>query len=453
MSLQFKPYNPNDRFLLPPALQDWLPKDHMAHFVCEAIDQLDLSLVYACYSSDRGQPAYNPTMMMRLLVYAYCIGVKSSRKIEQKTHEDVAIRILAGNQHPDHDTIAEFRKRHLKAFENIFVQVLQLCEEAGMVQMGEVSLDGTKVKANASKHKAMSYERMEKREKELRQEVRRLLQQAEQTDQTEDRKYGKGNKGWTLPEELAIREKRLIRIQEAKKALEEAARQAAQEKREQRKEVERKAEEEGRALGGRPPKISARPDPKAQRNFTDPESRIMKGADGYVQAYNCQAVVDGASQVIVACEVTDCAVDATQVERMIEQIQRNMDRLPKRASMDAGYFSKENVEFLARQSIDAYIATGRQKHSQKAPDPPRGRIPAGATVKDRMSRKLRTKKGQEVYARRKTIAEPPFGQIKNRGFRQFSLRGLTNAKAEWKLVCTTHNLLKLFRSGRRPWAN
>jgi len=389
------------------------------------------------------------------LIYGYCNGIHSSRKIEQRTYEDVAFRFLAANQHPDHDTIAEFRHRHRAAFQEIFKQVLQLCEQAGMVRLGEVALDGTKVKANASKHKAMSYQYILKREKELAEQVDQLLKQAEETDQSEDKKYGQGKKGWTLPEELAFRQKRLDKLREAKKALQEQARHTAEQKQQDRIELEHRAQEEGRTLTGAKPKISAEPDPKAQRNFTDPESRIMKGPDGYVQAYNCQAVVDAEHQVIVACEVSDSPPDTPHVKEMMRQTEANTGRRPKRACLDAGYFSEGNVRFLEEEGIDAYVATGRLKHSESAkPNTvPRGRIPHDATVKDRMRRKLKTKKGHEVYARRKAIVEPPFGQIKNRGFRQFSMRGLEKAKAEWKLVCATHNLLKLFRSGRRPWLN
>jgi transposase len=435
--------------------------------VCDTLDQLDLAAIYSAYSnSDRGQPPFDAMMMLRLLLHGYGTGVRSSRKIEQKSYEDVAFRLLAANQHPDHDTIAEFRKRHRDVFQNVFVQVLQLCEQAGMVKLGEVALDGTKVKANASKHKAMSYDRMVQRERELRDEVQRLMQQAEEADEQDDRRHGKGRRGdWSVPEELAVRQKRLQKLQEAKQALESAARQHAEEEQREREELERKAQEEGRAVAGRAPKIDPTPQPKAkakaQRNFTDPESKIMKGSDGFVQAFNAQAVVDSESQVIVAADVTDSPVDARQAQPMMRQVKENLGTNPARACMDAGYLSEENVTALVQAGIDPYIATGRQKHGElrkerlggPSPQPHKGRIPKAATCKERMRRKLKTKRGQAIYARRKTIVEPVLGQIKNLGFRQFSMRGRQNARAEWKLVCATHNLLKLFRSDRRPRLN
>jgi hypothetical protein len=318
------------------------------------------------------------------------------------------------------------------------------------VKLGHVSLDSTKVKANASKHKAMSYERMVKSEAQLEKEIRELLECAQETDLAEDRHYGKDKRGDELPEELSRRVSRLEKIREAKAALEAKAKAEADQKREARDQVEAAAREEGRKPGGTPPKIDDAPAPKAQRNFTDPESSIMKGRDGFIQAYNCQTAVDGSSQTIIACDVSAIAVDATQVEPMVAEILENLGDLPGVATLDAGYYSEANVEGLRNLGVDPYIAAGRQKHGEESPPPARGRIPRSATPKERMQRKLRTRKGRRIYARRKAIVEPVFGQIKGRGFRQFLLRGERKVRGEWSLICATHNLRKLYgRMGGR----
>jgi hypothetical protein len=392
-------------------------------------------------------------MMTQVLFYAYVVGVPSSRKVERKLQEDVAFRFLAAGNQPDYRTIAEFRRRHLGPLSNLFVQVLRLCQEAGLVKLGHVSLDSTKVKANASKHKAMSYERMVKSEAQLEKEIRELLQNAQETDEAEDRHYGKDKRGDELPEELSRRVSRLEKIREAKAALEAKAKAEADQKREARHQVEEAAREEGRKPGGTPPKIEDHPSPKAQRNFTDPESSIMKGRDGFIQAYNCQTAVDGSSQTIIACDVSATTADTTQLEPMVVEILENVGELPKIASLDAGYFSEANVEGLKGLGVDPYIAAGRQKHGEESPPPARGPIPKSATAKERMQRKLRTCKGRRIYARRKAIVEPVFGQIKGRGFRQFLLRGEKKVRGEWSLICTTHNLRKLYgRMGGR-WTN
>jgi hypothetical protein len=335
----------------------------------------------------------------------------------------------------------------------IFVQVLRLCQEAGLVKLGHVSLDSTKVKANASKHKAMGYERMVKSEAQLEKEIRELLQQAQEVDEAEDGQYGKDKRGDELPEELSRRVSRLAKIREAKAALEAKAKAEADQKREARQELEEAQREEGKKVRGTPPKIDDSPSPKAQRNFTDPESSIMKGRDGFIQAYNCQAAVDGASQTIIACEINAVASDGNHVEPMVVEILDNLGELPAVATMDAGYFSEANVEALKSLGVDPYIAAGRQKHGEESPPPARGRIPRSATAKERMQRKLRTRKGRRIYARRKAIVEPVFGQIKGRGFRQFLLRGEQKVRGEWSLICATHNLRKLYgRMGGR-WIN
>jgi len=453
MPKKYRPYEPEQQYLMPPNLEEWLPEDHLARFLRDVFEAVDLSEIYEEYEkSDRGYPPYEPGMMTRVLVYGYCVGTASSRKIQRKLVEDVAFRYLAAGNQPDFRTISDFRKRHLEALKRLFLQVLQLCQEAGLVKLGHVALDATKVKANASKHKAMSYERMVKAEEQLKREIEDLLERAKRVDDEEDRKYGKDRRGDELPEELARREKRVRKIQEAKEALEAKGRQEAQQKREERERKEQQARQEGRKVSGYPPKIDPTPKPKAQRNFTDPESGIQKGADGFIQGYNAQAAVDAKAQVIVACDVSANSKDSVHLRAMTEAIRQNLKRLPKKMSADSNYYSEENVKMLQEAGIDPYLTVGRSKHGEKLPPPPRGRIPKDATVKDRMRRKLRTKKGKKIYSRRKAIVEPVFGQIKGRGFRQFLLRGRGKVQGEWGLICATHNLLKLYRGLGGRWS-
>jgi hypothetical protein len=399
-------------------------------------------------------------MMVRVLIYGYCRGVASSRRIERATYEDVAFRYLAADQHPDHDTIAGFRQEHLAHLAQLFVQVLQSCQRAGLVKLGHVALDGTKIKANASKHKAMSYERMGEAEKKLEEEVQALLGEAARVDAEEDGKYGKGKRGDELPKELARRESRLEKIQEAKAALEQEAREAAEKKQAeveaQIKEREKQERERGRKMGGRPPQAldpeQAKPEAKAQRNFTDPDARIMK--DGatkeFVQAYNAQAVVDSHAQVIVVVAVTQEANDKKQLVPMLKEVKVQMGSPPQQATADAGYFSEPNVTDSQLQRIDLFVAPDQQKHGEKPPSTT-GPPPPEASVTEQMRHKLRTAEGQAVYKLRKAVVEPVFGQIKEaRGFRRFLLRGLAKVQAEWKMICATDNLLKLFRSGWSP---
>jgi transposase len=451
MSKQYRPYEPDQRLLLPPNLDEWLSEDHMARFVRDVVGELDLKEIIRYYErEDRGFPPYHPRMMTQVLLYAYVVGVPSSRKVERKLHDDVAFRFLAAGNQPDFRTIAEFRRRHLEALSKLFVQVLQLCQEAGLVKLGHVSLDSTKVKANASKHKAMSYERMVKSEAQLEKEIRELLQNAQETDEAEDRQYGKDKRGDELPEELSRRVSRLDKIREAKAALEAKAKALMEQKKEERKALEESARQEGKKVSGYEPKFDDRPDPKAQRNFTDPESTIVKGPDGFIQGYNCQAAVDAEAQVVIACDVSTNAADSIQVETMAAEMLDQTGVLPVKLSADAGFWSEANVAALELLGVDPYIATERKRHSEKAPPPPRGRIPANVSTKERMRRKLRTLKGKAIYARRKAIVEPVFGQIKGRGFRQFLLRGQQKARGEWSLICMTHNLRKLFgRMGGR----
>ena len=448
--------------MMPPSLHEWLPEDHLARFVADLVPSLELSEFYASYEEKdgRGQAAYHPVMMVRLLIYGYCIGVVSSRQIEKRTYEDVAFRYLSADEHPDHTTINEFRKRHLKALSGLFLQALQLCQAAGLVKMGHVALDGTKKQANASKHKAMSYGRMGEAEAKLKAEIEDLLQGAEAADVAEDEKERQGFSD-KLPKELARRESRLKKIQEAKAALEAEAREKAEQEKasvEARIAARQKQEEEtGKKMGGHPPQVpdpeQAKPEDKAQRNFTDPDSRIMpdgahKGS--FVQAYNAQIAVDAEAQIIVAAEVTQEANDKQQLAPMLEQVQQNTGVKPVASSEDAGYWSPEQVADKRVAGIDLHVATGRDKHGIAEETAPSTDATTEATALNQMKQKLQTEAGRAIYKMRKAIVEPVFGQIKEcRNFRRFSLRGLKNVRAEWKLVCLTHNILKLFRSGRR----
>ena len=462
MSKCFRPDDLDQGLLLPPSLHDWLPDGHVARFIAEVVDALDLQAIYGSYDGDgRGLAAYPPTMMVRLLLYGYCLGVVSSRKLERATYENVGFRYLSADAHPDHDTIAAFRTRHLSALADLFVQALRLCEKAGLVKLGHVAIDGTKIKANASKHKAMSYARMTETEARLQQEVDVLLRRATEVDAAEDAQEGSGPRGDQLPGELARREVRLAKIREAKAALEqEAQEKAARQRADAEATLAARAEQAastGKPVGGRVPRVPdpahATPDPKAQRNFTDSDSRIMPdGANkgSFIQAYNAQAAVDSHAQVIVAAEITQQSNDSQQLVPMIAQVEANLGRPPDALSADAGYWSEANVTDPGVAGIDLHIATGRQKHGE-----PRGLIDepltAPASVKEAMRRKLRTAAGHAIYKRRKAIVEPVFGQIKERrGFRRFSFRGVEKVRAEWRLICLTGNLLKLFRAGWSP---
>jgi len=428
MAKTYRPYLPEQDFLLPPSPREWLPDDHLAYFVSDLVDELDLTAITATYEQeDRGYPPYHPVMMTKLLVYAYCVGVFSSRKIQRRLGEEVAFRVLAAGNQPDFRTIADFRKIHLTALEGFFEQVLRMALEAGAMQLGRVALDGSKIQANASKHQAMSYGRMQEKTRQLRHEVQQLLRQAEATDAEEDARLGAEHRGDELPAELQRRDTRLQRIREAKRALEARAR--------------------AEAVADGKPAESAKPDGKAQYNFTDPESRIMKGPDGFVQAYNAQIAVDANQQLIVGHAVTQEVNDKRQLQPMVQAVAQQAGDRPQQRLADSGYCSEANLTALAETSIDGYIATQRQKHGNRPTTCPRGPVPTQATRVERMARKLLTKRGAAVYRRRKTIVEPVFGQIKAaRGFRQFLLRGLQKVRGEWALVCTTHNILKMYRA-------
>jgi transposase len=426
MAKTYRPYVPEQDLLLPPSLREWLPEDHLAFFVSDLIDQLDLSAITTVYEDEeRGYPPYHPVMLTKVLVYAYCVGVFSSRRIQHRLVEDIAFRVLAAGNAPDFRTIADFRKTHLPALRGCFEQVLRLAREMGAPRVGRVALDGSKIKANASKHKAMSYGRMREKQRQLREEVKDLLAQAEAADAAEDAEYGPDRRGDELPAELQRRESRLQRIREAKRALEARAKDEA-------------------AAAGKPDE-SAKPDPNAQYNFTDPESRIMKGPDGFVQAYNVQVAVDEL-QLIVGHAVTQETNDKKQLMPMITTIEQQSGATPAQLLADAGYCSDVNLAAIADTTIDAFISTRKQKHGERHGPCPRGPLPKTATTVDRMSRKLHTKAGAAAYAARKGIVEPVIGQIKQaRGFRQFLLRGFEQVQGEWSLVCTTHNILKLYR--------
>lgn len=448
MGKTYRPWHPGQSWLLPPSPRDWLPEGDLVYFVLDAVSELDLSAITEVYErEERGYPPFHPRMMVTLLLYSYTQGVFSSRRIMKRCERDAAYRVIVQDDVPDFRTISDFRKRHLKAFEELFVQVLRLCQQAGLVKLGHVALDGTKIKANASRHKAMSYGRMKEEEQRLRKEIRALLAQAEAADAAEDAEHGRDRRGDELPEELARRESRLRKIREARRALEAEAKAAAEAERQRR--ASEAAQRGDAPCGGRSAApVKEVPDDKAQYNFTDPDTSIMKANNkGFDQCGNAQAVVDGANQVIVAADVTNEANDKRQFQPMLTQAQQNVgdEQSIEATSADAGYFSEENVVWAEQQTWNAYVATGRLKHHERLAPAPRGRLPNGLSVKERMARKLRTKKGRETYAKRKRIVEPVFGTIKRGlGFTQFLLNGMEKMRAEWRLVCTACNLRKLW---------
>jgi transposase len=495
----FRPWVPGQTSLLPASPSDWLSADHQVYFLLDLVDELDLSaIVIPSQSKDpRGEKGFDPRMMTLLLLYAYCAGIVSSRRIERACYEDLAFRVLTGNQQPDHSRVSEFRRRNLEALSELFVQILRLCQAAGMVSLGHVALDGTKVQANASKHKAMSHERMLKAEAQLEKEIKELMRRAEILDAQEDGQYGKGKLGSELPEDLRRRQDRLEKIRQARKALEaEAAAAAARDRAKQAAAAEaaavdsaaadadaieqqklrdkavkaqdkseaardlaiEKAHEAGLEPQGLEPQAAdamphrglahradGSPTAAAQRNFTDPGSHIMKSDGNLLQGYNCQAAVDGDHQVIVAMGVSNQSPDPEHLVPMLERTIANTAQIPRTFIADAGYWSEENATACEERGVDPHIATGRQPHGQPPP-PIYGPIPKDLDAKGRMARKLRKKEGREIYARRKTIVEPVFGQTKEaRGLRRFLLRGLAKVNGEWMLWGMTHNINKLWR--------
>mgnify|MGYP000112022719 CR=1 FL=1 len=477
---KFREYDPNQVMLMPPCLRDWLRPDHPVYFVSDAVDGFDLSAIVGKYREPRGQPPYAPSMMTKVWLYAFMVGIHSSRKLERALHEDVGFRVLSGNQQPDHWTLSEFRRRHHKELGDLFEQTVQLAEEAGMVRLEHVAVDGTKVKANASKHRAMSYGRMREEEKRLRQDIERWFEQVEANDRAEDELYGDWN-GWSLPPELADAKRRLEFIQKFRKELE---RRVEAEKREHGAE-EREANEdspmasrrksgketapenqtrfdfpepgpegahkdrEAPASQGRKRKKQAKPKDKAQINFTDPDSRIMLDSDkAFIQGYNAQAAVDAETHIIIAADLTSQAADSPHLKEMVRQVEASTGRRPKELSADAGYWSEANLEALEDRGIEAFIPPDRVKHSEwRKMKPPRGRIPKNASRKHLMRRKLRTKRGKARYKLRQTSVEPVFGHIKQAmGFRQLLLRGKDKARSMWRLQCAAFNLMKLHRA-------
>jgi transposase len=448
-------------------VQDFVAEDHLARFVLSLVrDEIDLAAITSSYDSDRGQPPFDPVMMTALLLYSYCCGIYASRRIATACRERVDFMSIVGFDAPDFRTVSEFRRRHLKALGALFKQILRLCETAGLVKLGHVALDGTKIKANASKHKAMSYERMEKRAAELEAEVARWLAVADATDAADDKLYGANKSGEEMPPWVADKKRRAARIRQAKVELEAEAKAAAEAKLKAAAEAQAQRDAEGRKKPGRPAAApSDTPDPKAQKNFTDPESRIMKSKDGFVQAYNAQIAVDSQAQIIVAQDVTQSGVDSGQLVPMIDATKANLGRYPAQASADAGYCSEGNLEALETRDIDGYVATGRARDAvagtvDGAPAAVPGALEPASTSKpeakpepeaepkltrvEEMRAKLKAGGHASPYRLRKQLPEPVFGQIKQaRGFRQFLLRGFANICGEWAIVCTAHNLLKL----------
>ncbi len=486
MGKSYRPWNPEQPYLLPPSPTEWLPEDHLAYFILETVGELDLSAIEARLQEKepRGERPYDPQMLVSLLLYAYCVGVYSSRKIARGTREDVAMRVISGGTSPHFTTVNNFRMEHRQALAGLFVQVFRLCQKAGLVRLGHVSFDGSKVAANASKHRAMSYQRMGETEKKLQEEVEKLLRRAEEVDHEEDRRWGSGDGAQDLPQELKRRQDRLARIRQAKAELEREAAESraaqlrhladgqqkkSEDEREEpaeRRRAARRAEksrEQAQQLDPRserareePPSTSepplpmhrvsttpeGKPAPKAQRNFTDPDSRIMKRHGGYLQGYNAQIAVDGDYQVIVAQALTNLSPDQPHLMAMIERLKATCGQVPEVLTADAGYFTPENVRYCEEEGFEALIAVGRE-HGRGE------QVSAGARTEEtaeRMRRKLDTETGRALYRRRKAIVEPAFGQIREaRGFRRFLLRGLSKTRDEWAMVCTAHNMLKLHR--------
>lgn len=448
----YRAWTPDQILLLPPSMRHWLPEDHLVHFVMDVVDGLDISPIERVLQQKdpRGERPWNPRMMVALVFYGYCQGIRSSRRLETATYEDVAFRVLTADTHPDHSSIAAFRKVHLVALSALFLDILRLCQKAGMVKLGRVALDGTKVKANASKHKAMSYARMKEQEAALRAEIGKMLDEAGATDADEDALHGRDRRGDELPTELRRRQDRLQKIEAARQALEadaKAAREAELDERAREKQVPPE-DPPSPELPSHQVKHHAdgSPDDTAQRNFTDPESRIMKSGKDFMQGYNAQVVVDEEHQVIVSTGVTNQAPDAQHLPAMVAMVEENLGVRPVQTLADAGYYSRENSEFCDQLGTDALVSVAREKRVlEEGPSPWPEDDPRAA-----MHARLRSVLGAAAYRRRKCIVEPVFGQIKEaRGIRTFLLRGLEQVRGEWNLICLTHNLLKLFRFTRR----
>lgn len=446
---RFKAFEPDAVMLVPPSLDEWLPEDHLARFIAELVDEeLDLTRFYASYAKAKGQPPYDPRLMLRIVLYGYCVGVRSSRELEKYCTDVVAFRWLAAQQAPDFRSIARFRQRHLAALGNVFLQALELCRAAGMVSLGHVALDGTKVRANASRHKAMSYARLAAKQKILAEEISDLMAEAKTVDADEDARFGKGKRGDELPKELANRQRRAKAMQTARESIEAEAEQRARDQAETKART-RGDDQEAVTAAGDEAAAAAAPKPSTQRNFTDPDARIMKSADGsFHYSYNAQAVVDSDHQVIVSTILNNAPTDIQQLVPMIANTTQTLDAMPARWSADTGYCSAANLEHTDGLEADGdtefFISTRRMKHTDPVPESPQGQIPADATPTQKMARKLKTTRGREVYARRKAIVEPVFGQIHTRQRKHLLLRGLEKASREWDLLAGCHNLMKLF---------
>lgn len=440
MAGMFRPYAPDQQFLLPPSPQDWLPDGHLAYFIADTVDHLDLSSIIDSETyrvSGSGNPPYHPAMMLKLLIYAYCSGVFASRRIAKRIHEDIAFRVLAAGHFPGFRSIGRFRKDHIEAFQDLFVQVVQIAKETGLVKMGQVSIDGSKIKANASKHKAMSYARMQEVLKKLRKEIESLTKAAADADELDDKEFGEHFDGNDIPGELARRKDRLKAIQKAKRELEARKREEA---------ANQKAEAKAREEQGKAPtngkKKSGTPKPKDQINFTDSESRIMKSGNGFEQSFNVQIAVDDAEQVLVAAEVTQESSDVQQLLPVLDAASKNVGSDPDSALADAGYLSEENLEGLEDRAVEGFLAIGRKTKNRKISD--------DRPLTQQMQKKLKTKRGAKQYAKRKHKVEAPFGWIKRcMGFRSFSLRGVANVRGEFALVCLAMNLRRL--TERMAW--
>ena len=454
MAEEFRALDRETPMFLPPSIQEWLPEQHLARFVVEIVEQLDLSEITSRYGGSGGKQAYHPAMLVALLFYGYATGVFSSRKLEQATYDSVAFRYLSGDQHPDHDTIANFRKRFLAELEGLFKQILVLAKTLGVLRLGRVSLDGTKMQGNASKHKAMSWGHATKLERQLEGEVEKLLELAQRADQ-EGEQDQQDQQELDIPEELQRREVRLAEIREAQEKIKERAQERhAAEQAEYEAKLKRRQEREaetGKKLGGKPPQEpEAGPRDKDQVNFTDEESRIIPGANGaFIQGYNAQAVVEQDSHMVVGNHVSQAANDKQEVEPALNELEKVADELGKPEALvaDTGYHSKENVERCVEQDIEPYIAGSRERHNQPLEDRLKAPLecPADADAVTAMKHRLQTAEGKAIYSKRKSTVETVFGVIKEvLGFRRFHLRGLRGAEGEWSLVCTAWNLKRMY---------
>lgn len=444
---KYLPYDRTQSYLLPPSLDDWLPSDHLARFIVDIVEELDISNIDKHYGIKGGKKAYDPKILLALLFYGYATGVFSSRKIERATYDSVAFRFIGANNHPDHDTIAYFRQRFLQELETLFVQILLIAKESGLLKVGTVSLDGTKIKANASKHKALSYLHAQQLEKQLEDEVKILMQKAKEIDNSES------NDGMNIPDEIARREDRLQVIKKAKATIEQRAKEKYKKELQEyeRKITHRQTKEKltGKKPKGKTPQppVSEKPNDKDQVNLTDEQSRIMPmSGGGFIQSYNAQASVENDSRLIIHNHVTQNVNDKLEIEPSLVIYNETPQLKPKAISADAGYFSQDNLELCESNNIIPYISFGKEQHNQpiqdrfKEPDI----LPDDPTIVEKNKYRLQTKQGKQIYAKRKSTVEPVFGIIKQiQGFRQFFLRGFQKAKGEWNLMCIGYNLKRM----------